>query len=305
LYYKYGYDCNFEALTKTHGLAYQYLTEENIHSFIKSALEEDIREGDHSSLSSIPKGIKSTAQLIIKDDGVLAGVKMAEYIFKAVDSNLQLEIFKIDGELVKKGDIGLKVHGEAASILSAERLVLNCLQRMSGISTYTHNLNKLIAHTSTKLLDTRKTTPNFRLAEKWAVEIGGGQNHRFGLFDMIMLKDNHNDFAGGITAAVTSTKKYLQEKGLDLRIEVETRNLEEVAEAMQVGGVDVIMLDNMSVTEMKKAVALIGDKCQTEASGGITEETIVPIAETGVNFISVGALTHSYKSLDISLKAVS
>ncbi|WP_296618419.1 carboxylating nicotinate-nucleotide diphosphorylase [Marivirga sp.] len=286
-------------------MAYQYLTEENIHKFIKSALEEDIRDGDHSSLASIPRGTQNTAQLIIKDDGILAGVKMVEYIFNAVDQNLKLEILKRDGETVKKGDIGLKVHGEASSILTAERLVLNCLQRMSGIATYTHNLSQMIAHTSTKLLDTRKTTPNFRLAEKWAVEIGGGKNHRFGLFDMIMLKDNHNDFAGGITASVTATKKYLKENNLDLRIEVETRNIEEVKEALEVGGVDVIMLDNMSVDQMKKAIDLIGDKCQTEASGGITESTIVKIAETGVNFISVGALTHSYKSLDISLKAVS
>jgi nicotinate-nucleotide pyrophosphorylase (carboxylating) len=286
-------------------LAYQYRTEENINQFIKSALEEDIRDGDHSSLAAIPKGTLNTAQLIIKSDGILAGVEMAEYIFQAVNKNLKLEIFKKDGEKVKKGEIGLKVSGEASSILTAERLVLNCMQRMSGIATYTHNLNKLIAHTSTKLLDTRKTTPNFRLAEKWAVEIGGGKNHRFGLFDMIMLKDNHNDFAGGITASVNATKKYLKEKNLALRIEVETRNLEEVKEALEVGGVDVIMLDNMSVETMKKAVNLIGDQCQTEASGGITESTIVKIAETGVDFISVGALTHSYKSLDISLKAVS
>lgn len=286
-------------------MAYQYRTKEQISKFIKNALEEDIRDGDHSSLASIPKGTKNTAQLILKDDGILAGVEMAEHIFQAVDKNLELEVFKKDGEAVEKGEIGLKVHGEASSILTAERLVLNCLQRMSGIATYTHNLNKLIAHTSTKLLDTRKTTPNFRLAEKWAVEIGGGKNHRFGLFDMVMLKDNHNDFAGGITASVTATKKYLKEKNLDLRIEVETRNLEEVKEALKVGGVDVIMLDNMSVEEMKEAVDLIGDQCETEASGGITESTILKIAETGVNFISVGALTHSYKSLDISLKAVS
>tara|TARA_R110002012_G_scaffold114079_1_gene260311 strand:+ start:124796 stop:125656 length:861 start_codon:yes stop_codon:yes gene_type:complete len=286
-------------------LAYQYLTEENINQFIKSALEEDIREGDHSSLASIPKGTQNTAQLIIKDDGVLAGVEMARHIFKAVDPDLTLDIFKKDGERVKKGDIGMKVSGEASSILTAERLVLNCLQRMSGIATYTHNLNQLIAHTSTKLLDTRKTTPNFRIAEKWAVKIGGGQNHRFGLFDMVMLKDNHNDFAGGITASVNSTRQYLKYKGLDLRIEVETRNIKEVKEALSVGGVDVIMLDNMSVEMMKEAVQIIGNQCETEASGGITEDTIVPIAETGVNFISVGALTHSYKSLDISLKAVS
>lgn len=286
-------------------MAYQYLTKENIQGFIQSALAEDIREGDHSSLASIPAGTQNTAQLIIKGDGILAGMEMAEHIFKAVDENLKIEFFKKDGDKVKAGEIGLKVHGSAVSILSAERLVLNCLQRMSGIATYTYNLNELIRHTSTKLLDTRKTTPNFRIAEKWAVAIGGGQNHRFGLFDMVMLKDNHNDFAGGITKAVQSTREYLKQNNLSLRIEVETRNLDEVKEALAVGGVDVIMLDNMEVPEMKTAVELINGKCETEASGGITEETIKPIAETGVDYISVGALTHSYKSLDMSLKAVS
>nr|WP_236587729.1 carboxylating nicotinate-nucleotide diphosphorylase [Marivirga aurantiaca] len=269
------------------------------------ALKEDIQDGDHSSLASIPEGKKSTAQLIIKGEGILAGVEMAQHIFKKVDSNLTLEIFKKDGEQVKYGDIGLKVSGSAISILSSERLVLNCLQRMSGIATYTHHLSSLIAHTHTKLLDTRKTTPNFRIAEKWAVAIGGGKNHRYGLFDMIMLKDNHNDFAGGITQAVKATQSYLKEKSLDLRIEVETRNLKEVEEVLSLGGVDVIMLDNMSTEMMAKAVEMINGKCETEASGGITEETIVAIAETGVDYISVGALTHSYKSLDISLKAVS
>lgn len=286
-------------------MAYQYLTKENIKHFIQSALAEDIREGDHSSLGSIPEGTQNTAQLIIKGDGILAGMEMAEHIFKAVDENLTVEAFKRDGDLVKAGEIGLKVYGSAVSILSAERLVLNCLQRMSGIATYTHNLNQLINHTSAKLLDTRKTTPNFRIAEKWAVSIGGGQNHRFGLFDMVMLKDNHNDFAGGITKAVQSTLSYLKQNNLDLRIEVETRNLEEVKEALAVGGVDVIMLDNMSISDMKAAVTIIDGKCETEASGGITEDTIKSIAETGVDYISVGALTHSYKSLDISLKAVS
>ena len=286
-------------------MAYQYLTKENIKHFIQSALAEDIREGDHSSLGSIPEGTQNTAQLIIKGDGILAGMEMAEHIFKAVDENLTVEAFKRDGDLVKAGEIGLTVYGSAVSILSAERLVLNCLQRMSGIATYTHNLNQLINHTSAKLLDTRKTTPNFRIAEKWAVSIGGGQNHRFGLFDMVMLKDNHNDFAGGITKAVQSTLSYLKQNNLDLRIEVETRNLEEVKEALAVGGVDVIMLDNMSISDMKAAVTIIDGKCETEASGGITEDTIKSIAETGVDYISVGALTHSYKSLDISLKAVS
>jgi len=286
-------------------LAYQYLTKENIQEFIQSALAEDIREGDHSSLASIPAGTQNTAQLIIKGDGILAGMEMADHIFKAVDENLKIEFFKKDGDKVKAGEIGLKVHGSAVSILSAERLVLNCLQRMSGIATYTHNLSELIKHTSTKLLDTRKTTPNFRIAEKWAVAIGGGQNHRFGLFDMVMLKDNHNDFAGGITKAVQSTHEYLKQNNIKLRIEVETRNMDEVKEALAVGGVDVIMLDNMSVSEMNQAVELINRKCETEASGGITEDTIKSIAETGVDYISVGALTHSYKSLDMSLKAVS
>lgn len=286
-------------------MAYQYLTQEAINQFILSALKEDIQEGDHSSLASIPADKKSNAQLIIKGEGILAGVEMAQHIFKVVDEDLNVEVFKKDGDPVKIGDIGLKVGGSAISILSAERLVLNCMQRMSGIATYTHHLSQMIAHTNAKLLDTRKTTPNFRIAEKWGVAIGGGKNHRYGLFDMIMLKDNHNDFAGGITQAVEATKKYLSDKSLDLRIEVETRNLKEVREALHVGGVDVIMLDNMSTDMMKEAVTLIDSKCETEASGGITEKTIAAIAETGVDYISVGALTHSYKSLDISLKAVS
>ncbi len=286
-------------------MAYQYLTQQAIHQFIHSALKEDIQDGDHSSLASIPSDKLSTAQLIIKGDGILAGVEMAQHIFKVVDENLKVEVFKKDGDLVKYGDIGLKVSGSAISILSAERLVLNCMQRMSGIATYTHQLSQMINHTKAKLLDTRKTTPNFRIAEKWAVAIGGGKNHRYGLFDMIMLKDNHNDFAGGITQAVKATKKYLSEKSLHLKIEVETRTLVEVKEALNVEGVDVIMLDNMTTDMMKEAVSIIGGKCETEASGGITEETIAAIAETGVDYISVGALTHSYKSLDISLKAVS
>lgn len=286
-------------------LAYQYRTEESISQFIQTALAEDIRDGDHSSLASIPAGTENTAQLIIKGDGILAGIEMAQHIFKAVDANLTLGLFKKDGDKVKNGEIGLKVSGSAISILTAERLVLNCLQRMSGIATYTHQLSKMIAHTKCKVLDTRKTTPNFRLAEKWAVEIGGGQNHRFGLFDMIMLKDNHNDFAGGITKAVKSTQAYLKRKNLDLKIEVETRNLAEVEEALNVGGVDVIMLDNMDIPTIKTAVKLIGNQCKIEASGGITEDSIIGIAESGVDYISVGALTHSYKSLDMSLKAVS
>ncbi|MDW8296741.1 MAG: carboxylating nicotinate-nucleotide diphosphorylase, partial [Raineya sp.] len=240
----------------------------------------------------------------IKDEGILAGVELAKMIFKAVDNTLQVEILISDGSAVKKGDVGLYVTGKARSILQAERLVLNCMQRMSGIATYTNFLQQKIAHTKAKLLDTRKTTPNFRICEKWAVWIGGGRNHRFGLYDMIMLKDNHIDYAGGIRKAIEATHKYLKDKNLSLRIEVETRNLQEVQEVLEVGGVDVIMLDNMNLVDMRKAVEMIAGKYQTEASGGVTEETIVGIAECGVDFISVGALTHSVKSLDISLKAV-
>jgi nicotinate-nucleotide pyrophosphorylase (carboxylating) len=286
-------------------VSYNYLEKEAIQHFIAQALKEDVGGGDHSSLASISPDTKNKAQLLIKGDGILAGVEMATYIFNYIDKDLIVTVLKKDGERVKKGDVGLIVEGKAISILTAERLVLNCMQRMSGIATYTAEISSLIAHTSTKLLDTRKTTPNFRIAEKWAVKIGGGKNHRFGLFDMVMLKDNHNDFAGGITAAVRATKKYLSANNLNLKIEVETRNLEEVTEALATHAVDVIMLDNMSLNMMREAVAMIGNTCETEASGGITEDTIVPIAETGVNYISVGALTHSYKSLDISLKAVS
>jgi len=286
-------------------VAYNYLTEEAITHFIKSALHEDVRDGDHSSLAAIPQGKTSSAQLLIKSDGVLAGMQMAAHILNFVDKQIRVETFKHDGDAVVFGDIGMKVTGSAISILTAERLLLNCLQRMSGIATYTAQLVKLIAHTNAKLLDTRKTTPNFRIAEKWAVKIGGGKNHRFGLFDMIMLKDNHNDFAGGITESVMATKKYLIKNKLDLRIEVETRNLVEVKEALSTQAVDVIMLDNMAPALMKEAIAIIDKRCETEASGGITEKTIAPVAETGVDYISVGALTHSYKSLDISLKAIS
>jgi nicotinate-nucleotide pyrophosphorylase (carboxylating) len=228
---------------------------------------------------------------------------MAEEIFRAVDPKLQVELLKKDGDEVKFGDVGLIVSGPSASILSAERLVLNCMQRMSGIATKTHQLTQLILHTKARLMDTRKTTPNFRLMEKWAVHIGGGVNHRFALYDMVMLKDNHIDFAGGIRPAIERTKKYLADHNLNLKIEVETRNLDEVKEVLAVGGIDYIMLDNMDYETMKEAVGLIGGKYSTEASGGITEETLAAVAECGVDYISMGALTHSVKSLDISLKA--
>ncbi|MEM9983169.1 MAG: carboxylating nicotinate-nucleotide diphosphorylase [Bacteroidota bacterium] len=268
------------------------------------AILEDIGEGDHSSLASIPAEAQSEAQLIIKEEGILAGVALAAMIFKKIDPALTLETHIIDGTAVKPGEIGFQIAGKVHSILKAERLVLNCMQRMSGIATKTHHLKQLISHTKAQLLDTRKTTPNFRILEKWAVAIGGGKNHRFALYDMIMLKDNHIDFAGGITKAIEATHQYLANTGKRLEIEVETRTLAEVEEVLAVGSVQVIMLDNMSPALMKEAVTLIGDQAKTEASGGITAETIKEVAETGVDYISVGALTHSFKSLDMSLKAL-
>lgn len=281
-----------------------YLTEESLHAFIQNALAEDIGEGDHSSLGAVPESTKSKARLLVKDDGIIAGLEMAEKIFNEVDPSLQLQFTKKDGDAMVKGEVAFVVEGSARSILSAERLVLNCMQRMSGIATYTHRLCQLIEGTSARLMDTRKTTPNFRILEKWAVFIGGGKNHRYALYDMVMLKDNHNDMAGGIRAAIERTKKYLKEINKDLRIEVETRNLQEVEEVLATGGIDVIMLDNMNLEMMKQAVKLIGGKYKTEASGGITEATLRSVAECGVDYISVGALTHSVKSLDLSLKVM-
>lgn len=280
-----------------------YLTEDAIEIFLASAFEEDIGPGDFSSLGSIPISTHGKAQLIIKGNGIIAGIEMAEKIFKKFDPELNVDLLIKDGDPVNFGDIGLHVSGSAISILSSERLVLNCMQRMSGIATITHRLTEKIKHTKAKLMDTRKTTPNFRLMEKWAVSIGGGMNHRFALYDMVMLKDNHVDFAGGISQAVESTINYLRKNQLNLKIEVETRNLEEVREASGLESVDCIMLDNMDYDTMREAVAIIGGTCKTEASGGITEETLVDVAECGVDYISMGALTHSVKSMDISLKA--
>ena len=274
-----------------------------IRQFIKSAFEEDVRDGDHSSLACIPAAAKRRARLILKKSGVLAGVEMAREIFKFYDPSIEMDIRIHDGERIRKGQIAFYVEGSARSILTCERLALNCMQRMSGIATYTNKLKKLIRHPKTRLLDTRKTTPNFRICEKWAVKIGGGTNHRFGLYDMVMWKDNHIDYAGGIREAITKTKTYLEEKDLTLKIEVETRDLDEVKQVLAVGGIDRILLDNMTIEDMKTAVDLIGDSCETEASGGINEKTIGPISECGVDFISVGALTHQIKSLDMSLKA--
>lgn len=280
-----------------------YITDSFLHQFISAAFAEDVGDGDHSTLASIPASAKSRARLLVKQEGILAGVELAELIFKYFDSTLTITIDIHDGGSVKRGDVAFVVEGSARSILTCERLVLNCMQRMSAIATLTHYLSGLIAGTKAKLLDTRKTTPNFRLLEKWAVLIGGGGNHRIGLYDMIMLKDNHIDMAGGIERAIIQTKEYLRATNKNLRIEIETRSLDEVKEVMRVGGVDVIMLDNMSVEDMKKAVTLIDGKYQTEASGGITETTIRSVAESGVDFISSGALTHSVKSMDLSLKA--
>lgn len=281
-----------------------YLSQQKLEAFIKAAFEEDIGEGDHSTLASIPHDKKGKAQVLIKEQGVIAGLELAAMIFNFFDPDLRVKCLLKDGQVVKKGDIALEVDGRAASILSTERLMLNCLQRMSGIATKTRHLSQLISHTNAKILDTRKTTPNFRMLEKWAVSLGGGQNHRFALYDMIMLKDNHVDFAGGITKAVIATHAYLKENNLDLKIEVETRNLEEVREVLEVGGVDYILLDNMDFQTLKAAVDIIGGQAKTEASGGINEDTIRKVAECGVDFISVGALTHHIESMDISLKAV-
>lgn len=280
------------------------MSEQAIDKFITEALQEDVGDGDHSSLAAIPAESKSKAQLLIKDDGIIAGIALAEKIFDKFDNTLVVNTLIRDGESVKKGDVGFTVEGSARSILTCERLVLNCMQRMSGIATYTDEMTTLIKGTTAKLLDTRKTTPNFRIAEKWAVAIGGGTNHRFGLYDMVMLKDNHIDFAGGIEKAIKATKKYLADTGRNLKIEVETRNLQEVEEVVKTGGIDIIMLDNMIPSVMKDAIRIIDGKYQTEASGGITERNIREVAECGVDFISVGALTHSVKSLDISLKAI-
>ncbi len=280
-----------------------YITAAFLDRFIASALAEDVGDGDHSSLASIPEDAVTQARLIVKDQGILAGITLAQAIFQYFDRGLRIDVYKRDGEQVKAGDIAFSVHGSAQSILTTERLVLNCMQRMSGIATKTNYLVSLVAGTGVKLLDTRKTTPNFRLLEKWAVGIGGGGNHRIGLYDMIMLKDNHIDIAGGIEKAINRTKQYLRAGRKELKIEIETRNLPEVMEVMRVGGVDIIMLDNMSSEEMTSAVKLIAGKYKTEASGNISEATIRDIAECGVDFISIGALTHSFRSLDLSLKA--
>lgn len=271
---------------------------------ISNAIREDVGGGDFSSLACIPASAKGKAKLLVKDEGIIAGVAFAKMIFEYVDSDLEIETFINDGAPVKRGDVVFHVSGSSQSILKAERLVLNSMQRMSAIATKTQKYVRLLEGTNTKILDTRKTTPGFRACEKWAVKIGGGENHRFALYDMIMLKDNHNDFAGGITAAITKTKAYLKENNLDLKIIVEARNLNEIEEILTNEGVFRILIDNFNYDDTRKAVAMIGDKCLTESSGNINETTIRNYAECGVNYISSGALTHSIYNMDLSLKAV-
>ncbi len=275
----------------------------NLQDLIKLALLEDIGDGDHSSLSCVPADASKQARLLVKQDGILAGVEVALTIFKEVDANLQIDVHLQDGASIKVGDVVLTVEGSARSILQAERLVLNIMQRMSGIATYTRHMVDLIADLPVKLLDTRKTTPNFRAFEKMATRIGGAVNHRMGLYDMIMIKDNHVDYAGGIEAAITNARTYLQQTGRSLKIEIEARNLDEVDQILRIGGVDIVMLDNFSLDDMREAVRRIGGRFETEASGNIKETTLRAVAETGVDGISSGALTHQIKSLDLSLKA--
>ena len=280
------------------------MDKEYIHSFIANALAEDVGDGDHTSLATIPAGTQGKAKLLVKDNGILAGVDLALEIFMQVDPGLKVNVLLQDGTEIKPKDIVLEVEGDAQNILKAERLVLNCMQRMSGVATKTHQIVELLKGTNTKVLDTRKTTPGMRYLEKWAVRIGGGVNHRFGLFDMILIKDNHVDYSGGIKQAIENTKSYLQKTGKKLAIEIEVRNLDELQQVLDTGGVDRILLDNFNFDNLRKAVSIVGNKYDTEASGGITVDNIRQYAECGVDYISVGALTHSVKSLDLSLKAV-
>ena len=275
-----------------------------VRIIIENAVREDVGEGDYSSLACIPSNATGKAKLLIKDNGIIAGVNFAKQVFHYVDSNLVVETLINDGDSVKFGDIAFYVEGSKQSILKSERIVLNAMQRMSAIATKTNSYVELLKGTNTKILDTRKTTPGFRVLEKWAVAIGGGVNHRFALYDMIMLKDNHIDFAGGITKAITMTKDYLKEHELDLPIVVEARDLDEIAEILKNDGVYRILIDNFNYTDTQKAIELIGDQCLTESSGGIDEVTLRHYAECGVDYISSGALTHSVSNMDLSLKAV-
>jgi nicotinate-nucleotide pyrophosphorylase (carboxylating) len=275
-----------------------------IDELVKLALNEDLGDGDHTSLATIPKNTSGKAELIAKEDGILAGLEVGKKVFKQVDPDINFESFKKDGQVIRKGERVMLIEGRVQSVLSAERTALNFIQRMSGIATFTYMVNRKLEGLSTKLLDTRKTTAGNRLVEKMAVKIGGGQNHRFGLYDMIMIKDNHVDFAGGIPNAIKATQDYLKKTKKDLKIEIEVRNFQELRQVLETGGIDRIMLDNFSPDDLLMAVQIIGRKFETEASGNITINNIREYAETGVNFISMGALTHQIKSLDLSLKAL-
>ncbi len=271
---------------------------------IRLAIAEDIGDGDHSSLACIPLNAKGKAKLLVKENGILAGISVAQKVAELISADLKLEICLTDGEEINPGDIAFCLSGPELQILQSERLILNFMQRMSGIATFTNRLVKMVSHTSVTLLDTRKTTPGLRWFEKEAVRIGGGQNHRFGLYDMVMLKDNHIDFAGGIEKAIQLTNSYLQTKGKDLKIEVEVRNFEELETVLRTGNIHRIMLDNFSPKSIRKAINIIDKRYETEASGGINESNLESYAETGVDYISIGAFTHQIKSLDLSLKAV-
>lgn len=276
----------------------------DITAFIKQALAEDIGNGDHTSLACIPADASGQAKLLVKENGILAGVELAVLICREVDPEMEVSVLLPDGTAVKYGDIGLTIAGRKQSILKAERLLLNCMQRMSGIATLTHQYVQAVSGTNARILDTRKTTPGFRYFEKWAVRLGGGHNHRMGLYDMIMIKDNHHDFCGGIVNAIRQTQQYLQHTGLNLKVEIEVRNLEELKLVLATGGIDRIMFDNFDVPTTRLAVEMVNHRFETESSGGIDLSTVSGYAQTGVDFISAGALTHSYQSLDISLKAV-
>ena len=277
---------------------------DELEMIVRNGLREDIGEGDHSSLACIPENASGKAKLLVKDQGIIAGVDFAKMVFSIADPNLKTEIFITDGTPVKHGDVVFHVSGSSRSILACERLLLNSMQRMSAIATKAHYFASLLDGTKTKILDTRKTTPGFRAAEKWAVRIGGGENHRFALYDMIMLKDNHIDFAGGIPNAIEKTRKYLADNRRDLSIIVEARDIDEVRAILSAGGVDRILLDNFDFEATREAVSLIGGRCQTESSGNINENTIRKYAECGVDYISSGALTHSVYNMDLSLKAI-
>ena len=278
--------------------------EKEIDLIIENAIREDVGSGDHSSLACIPAEAKGKAKLLVKDKGILAGVDFALQVFKYVDPNLKIDVLIKDGKAIERGDIAFYVEGSSQSILKAERLVLNAMQRMSAIATKTNTFVRKLEGTNTKILDTRKTTPGIRALEKWAVKIGGGENHRFALYDMVMLKDNHIDFAGGITKAINKTKDYLKANQLDLKIIVEARNLKEIEEILESEGVYRILIDNFNYEDTRQAVKLINGKCLTESSGGITLDTARKYAECGVDYISSGALTHSVYNLDLSLKAI-